>query len=148
MSTTKPDLRSAMVRDALLDLQSRSFYLSDLWTDLTDELKGAQSLDIGEFTDDFEVEDIVDDSQVDTTFTVSIPTYGNNQLVVNKRVGLARKIPSFDEQFTMSGMYVNRLSEHMFRSMRNDRDTKDLRDLLRNYVDSDVYNINQAGDPL
>jgi hypothetical protein len=154
MTVVTQDLRAKMVRDDLLDLETRSSYLSDLWPDVGDALGMGQQLDMGFLTDTLAAEDFVDSNFANTNLTVSTISYGNDNLIVDQARAIAREIPTFDDIFTLGGKWVDKVSPKVLKKLKNDRDTKDVKYLYGTVahetaaVVDQVYHVNAAGDTI
>lgn len=147
MTVSTRDAAAKAVKDEILDLESRSTYLSRLWTNVGDALGAGQSLDIGEISD-LTVEDAIDTSYLNTNLTVQSLTEIANNLIIDQARAISTEIRSFDRLFLNNGMFLENVSGKLFRQIANDRDSRDYAygaNVIA-YDTAATYHMNVAGD--
>jgi hypothetical protein len=129
VSTTVLNNFTHDVRDEMIDLDSRSFYLSMLWQDLTEMMRGSESMDIGEFSN-ITIQDAVD---------TSVAARSHNNLTVqdiddiattlrkDQARGFSGELRRWKKHFQGAGrgQYVQRVAKKVQASLRNDQDSRD-----------------------
>lgn len=128
MATTLDNFSHA-VREEMIDLDTRTAYLSDRWTDLSSLMGGSESIDIGEFGN-LTVEDHVNtgvDARSHNQLTLQTLDDIANTLRIDQARGMAVELRNWKKKFQGGGRgdYVRKVAEKMLRTMRNDRDTRD-----------------------
>lgn len=119
------------VMEEMIDLDTRSFYLANLLTDLSSRMRGAESMDIGEFSA-LTVSDAVNTSasaRSHNTLTVQDIDDVANTLVKDQARGLSGELRRWKKHFQGGGRgdYVAKVARKVQATMRNDKDDRHAR---------------------
>lgn len=138
------DVRAQMVLSELLDLDERSSYLSDLWTDMGSAMGRGETMhipEIGALT--------VEDGGT-SNLTVQAITNNKTELKVDQVKAISAELPDLDDIFTMQGGWTPAVAVQLAKKIRNEMDSKDFEHLAYTtaYDTDATYHVNEAGDAL
>jgi hypothetical protein len=147
MTVVTRDAVAKAVQDEILDLESRSFYLSSLWTSKKGAMGAGQSIDISEIAD-LSIEDAIDTSYNNVNLTVQNITETATNMIVDQARAVSAEIRSFERLFSNNGALLKEFSGKLQRQIRNDRDSKDFAYLANTigYDTTATYHLNPASD--